>query len=225
MDKKQRAALGRFRRVREFLNANQVEGTSVKLQVLDQVVRDMTTKGEENDASHRQTRGATARQRALREALWKQHMFPLARIARRVFAVPEIRAKFALPAKLADNDAIVTSASGMAATAEMHAAVFVQEGLSEDFVARMRASILELRGAIDVRVEGQRRRKESREGLDALAKRGVAAVDVLDAIVQPRLESKPDLLAAWTSVKRPLEGGGGVRAVVEPDITPVVKVA
>ena len=225
MDKKQRSALGRFRRVHEFLTTNQVEGTQVKLQVLEQVVREMTSKGEEKDASDRQTKGATARQRALRDALWNQHMVPIARIARRVFSVPEVQVKFGLPPKRADNEGILSSASGMAQTAEQHAAVFVQEGLPAEFVSRMRAAIAELTEAVGVKVVSKRRRKTSRENLDTLVKRGVAAVDVLDAIVKPRLESQPDLLAAWQSVKRPIEPAGGGRTVVEPDITPVVKVA
>ena len=37
MEKKQRSAERRFRRVHEFLTTNPVEGTAVKVQVLDQV--------------------------------------------------------------------------------------------------------------------------------------------------------------------------------------------
>lgn len=225
MDKKQRSALGRFRRVQEFLTTNRVEGTQVKLQVLEQVIREMTTKGEEKDASDRATRGATARQRVLRDALWNHHMVPISQIARRAFSVPEVRVKFDLPLKRADNEAILASASGIAQTAEVHAAVFTQEGLSPEFVAQMRAAIAELSEAVGAKVISKRRRKTSRENLDALVKRGVGAVVVLDAIVKPKLESQPDLLAAWLSVRRPFDTASGGRAVVEPDITPAVKVA
>lgn len=69
-------------------------------------------------------------------------------------------------------------------------------------------------GVLAVRVESQRRRTTSRETTDKLVKRGVAAVDVLDGIVKPRLEAQPELLAAWKSVKRPTEPGG-VRALVQ----------
>ena len=54
-------------------------------------------------------------------------------------------------------------------------------------------------------------------------KRGVAAVD---AVALPGLAGRPEVLAAWKTVKSPTEPGGGVSAaVVEADITPVVKVA
>lgn len=222
MEKKQRSAVRRFRRVQEFLTTNPVEGTAVKLQVLDQVVQEMTSKGEEQDASDRLARGVTARQAALRDALRNRHMAPISRIARRVFEVPEIRAKFLLPRKRDDNVAVLNSARGMAQVAEQHAAVFTQEGLPAEFVAQFRSAIGELAGTLITRDQSQNRRKGSREALAKLVKRGVAAIDVLDAIVKPRLESQPDLLATWDSVKRHIEvGGGSSGGAVEPDITPV----
>ena len=53
MYKRDLSALRRFRRVHEFLTTNVVDGTQVKLQVLDQVVREMSQNGEEQDASTR----------------------------------------------------------------------------------------------------------------------------------------------------------------------------
>ena len=227
MTKRQRSALRRFRRVQEFLKTNQVEGTTVKLQVLDQVVREMSAEGEEKDASARLTKGETARQGALREALWNRHMAPISRIARRTFGVPGMDVKFALPPKRADNEAILDSARGMAQAAGQHAEVFVkQEGLPPDFLEQFKAAIEALDAARTTRVESQRRGKTSRKTLDELAKRGIAAVDVLDAIVKPRLESKPELLGAWNALKRPIDVGGGFNGV-SGEVTPtsVVKVA
>ena len=226
MDKRKRSALRRFRRVHEFLTSNEVEGTRTKLQVLDEVVQEMSGMGEAQDVSERVTRGEVARQRALRDGLWKRHMVPISRIARRVFGIPGMDVKFKLPVRRgADNDAILDAARGMAQAAEQHAAAFQAEGLPAEFLAQFRAAIDELAGALTKRVEGQRRWKTSRESLQKLVRRGVAAIDVLDAIVKPRLESQPDLLAAWNSVKRPIEPGGSGGVVQEPDITPAVKVA
>ena len=226
MEKKKRSALRRFRRTQGFLTTNPVEGTSVQQQVLDEVIREMTASGEEQDASARLTRGETARQRALRNALWNHHMAPLSRIARRAFGIPGMDAKFLLPPKRADNEAIINSARGMAQAAEQHAQVFVQQGLPSDFVAQLRAATDELAAVLKVRVQGQQRSKTSRETLDVLVKRGIAALDVLDAIVKPRLADQPELLATWNSVKRPIDVGGGASAGAgEVDISPVAKVA
>jgi predicted RNase H-like nuclease len=227
MDKKQRSALRRFRRVQEFLTTHKVEGTTLKLQVLDEVIREMSDGGAEQDASTRLTRGETVRQKALRDALWDRQMVPISRIARRAFGVPGMPVKFSLPKKVADNQAILDAARGMAQEAEQHAEVFVkQEGLPPDFLQQFHTAIAELSDALTTRTAGLRRKKTSREALEKLRKRGIATVDVLDAIVKPRLDAQPDLLAAWGSVKRPTEPGGGASSASgEPDITPAVKVA
>lgn len=226
MYKKYRSAQRRFIRVREFLVQHPVEGTQVKLQVLGDVVRDLAANGEEQDASTRLTRGETARQRSLRNALWNRHMVPLSRIAKRAFGIPGMDQKFTLPPKRADNEAILSAARGMLQAAEAHAEVFVQqEGLPADSFQAFRTAIDNLAAMLIVRVEGQRRKKTSGEAIEKLVKRGVATVDVLDAIVTPGLESRPELLAAWKSVKRPIEPGGSPGVAAMPDITPVVKVA
>lgn len=223
MTKKQRAALRRFRRVHEFLTTHQLDATSVKLQVLQDVVRRMSEGNQEADASTRLTLGETARQKALRDALWDKHMVPISRIARHVFGVPGMDVKFQLPKKRSDNDTILGAAQGMVAAAETHAEVFVQkQGLPQDFLEQFRAAITALDEAVPARVEVQRRKQTSRKTLEQLRKDGVAAVDVLDAIVKPRLADRPELLAAWNTVRRPIEPGGGVGALaIEPDITPV----
>lgn len=221
MDKKQRSALRRFRRAHEFLTSNTVEGTSAKLAALDEIIRQMTGTGEEQDASDRRSRGETVRQAALRQQLWDRHMVPISRIARRVFGVPEMDVKFRLPRKSADNQVLLDAGRGMAQAAEQHAEVFTQEGLPVEFVAQLRGAIEELSGALGARVEHQRRRQTSRQALQKLVKRGVAAVDVLDAIVKPRLQGQPELLTTWNRLKRPMEPGGGPAAVIgEPDISP-----
>src|SRR3954462_14382640 len=115
----------------------------------------------------------------------------------------------------------------MVQAAEQHVSEFVHlEGLPADFLDRFKAAIAELDAARSTKVETQRRRKTSRKTLDELFRRGIAAVDVLDAIVKPRLASKPELLGAWNLVKRPIDVGGGFSGVSgEVSATPVIKVA
>lgn len=226
MYKRHLTAQRKFRRADEFLMTNTVEGTQVKLQELQQVVRELSANGEEMDASTRLMRGEVGRQRGLRNVLWTRHMVPVARIARRVFGDPGMDQKFALPPKRADNEALLVAARGMLQAAEAHADVFVhQAGLPAEFTHQFRSAIDDLAAALNIRVEAQRRRKTSLEALQKLVKTGNAAVDVLDAIVSPRLDSKPDLLATWKSVKRPIEVGGNPGLTAVPDITPSVKAA
>ena len=212
--------------MQDFLTTNPVEGTQVQLQVLDEVLRAMLAHSEEQDATTRLTLGETGRQRALRDALRKQHMLPIARIARRSFGVPGMDQKFRVPTERAAIESLLVAARGMAQAATQHADVFVsQAGLPSDFIDRLRAATEALAAVTPARVEGLRRRRTSRETIAKLLKRGVAVVDVLDAIVTPRLEPQPQLLEVWRSMKRPSEPGGGAVASVLPDITPVAKVA
>lgn len=225
MDKRQRSALRRFRRAQEFLTANPVDGTAVNLRHLTEIIAEMTAKGEEQDAYDRKARGDTVQHFALRSALRNKHMLPISRIARRVISVPEVNVKFRLPRKVKDNQVILDAARGMAQAAEEHAAVFVQEGLPQDFVAQLRSAIDALQSVLGNRVASQRRRAMSRDALDKLIKRGIGTVGILDAIVKPKIEENTDILAGWNRAKRPIDVGGGVPAEAETDITPVVKVA
>jgi hypothetical protein len=226
MTKKGRIAVRRFRRVQEFLTTNPVNGTTTQLQVLSQVIDELSANGEELDATRRLTRGETARQRMLRDTLWQEHMLPIARIARRAFGREGLDVKFDIPRrKPADNEAILDAARGMAQVSEQHAEVFVRIGLPAEFVQQFRAAIEALSVVRSVKEESQRRKTTSSEAVTKLVKRGLAALAMLDAIVKPKLADKPDLAAAWRSVKRRVETGGGAGSADPVDITPVVKVA
>lgn len=52
-----------------------------------------------------------------------------------------------------------------------------------------------------------RRRNVAAESVAELVKRGRASLEMLDAIVSSRLESRPELLAAWKTAKRLAEVG------------------
>src|SRR5207237_3099195 len=130
--------------VEEFLTTHKVEGTEVKLQVLHQVIEGIEGDAAEHDASTRVTLGETRRQEALRDTLWNHHMAPISRIARRVFGVPGMDVKLQLPAKRADNEAILSAARGMAQAVEDHLEVFTQEGLPADFLKKFHSAVDDL---------------------------------------------------------------------------------
>jgi hypothetical protein len=226
MNKRARVMLRRFRRVQDFLTTNPVDGTQVKLQVLGEITRLLSECNVEQEASRRLTKGHTAKLTTLRRVLWNQHMVPLARIARRVIVDnAEVQAKLKLPPSRTVNERIVAVAGGMVEMAEQHAAVLVSEGLPADSLERMRAAIDALASALPDRSNTLNRKSKSLEVSAKLVKQGIRALEVLDAIVLPRLEDQPDLLAAWKIAKRPVDAGGGSGSAAPVDITPVVKVA
>jgi hypothetical protein len=216
MTKTQRNALRRFRRVQEFLAANEVSETAAQVQQLSEVIRQLAENGAEQDVSLRQSRGEVARQRSLRRALWVHHLVPVSRIARRMFGLPGMDVKFRLPPRRADNEALIDAATGMAQAAESHVAAFVQQGLAPDFVQQLRAATAEVSAAVGTRVQAGQRRTRADETVTALIGRGRASVYMLDAIVSSRLESKPELLAAWKTAKRETDAGGGGAPPADP---------
>ena len=224
LNKHQRNALRRFRRVQEFLAATEVAGTNAQVQALADVIQELSETGTEQDASHRQARGEVARQRALRQELWVHHLTPISRLARRIFGVPGMDVKLRMPPHSADNEAYIAAATGMAEAAEPHASEFVARGLPQDFVQQARAAAGALSAAVGTRVQATQRRSRAVQSLPELVKRGCACVDMLDAIASSRLASQPALLAAWKGAKRSVDVGAGGAPPAAPE-SPELRVA
>lgn len=206
MTKEQRDTLRRFRNVQEYLTTNRVVSTATQLAALSDIVRRLAETGADENEATRQLNAEVRRQRELRRALRVHHMRPISRISRRVLGTPGLDAKFVLPSYRADNEALISAATAMAAAAEQHAAAFVAQGLAQDFVQQFRAATAALASAVGTRVQLKQRRDKARETLVELVKRGRASVEMLDAIVSSRLEPQPELLAAWRTAKRRLDG-------------------
>jgi len=211
MKKAQRAARHRFGRVKDFLGQHPAVGGAAELgkqsQVLDEVLQKLSDNGEEQDAALRFTRAEITRQRALRHELRNNHMQPVSRIAKLVYGVPSMNTAFKMPKLRADNEALLDAARGMAQAAAKNADVFIEHGLQKDFLEQFRAATSALSDALGARVESQRRRTVANKSVAELVKRGNTAVQMLDAVVTPRLANDPDLLAAWKSVKKFTESG------------------
>ena len=229
MNKAQRASRRRFGRVKDFLGQHPMVGGAEELgkqsQELEQVLQKLSDNGEEQDARLRFTRAETARQGALRRQVWDNHMQPVSRIAKLVYGVPGMDRAFNMPKKRADNEALLDAARGMTQAAAKEADVFIEHGLPKDFLEQFRAATSALSDALGARVENQRRRTIANKAVAALVKRGNTAVQMLDAVVTPRLSHDPDLLAAWRSVKRLTESGGsagGSQPAIPTTSAPIV---
>ena len=229
MNKQQRAALRRFRRVQDFLTLHPAIGSADELgkqsQVLTEVLQKLSTFDAEADASVRLTRAETQRQAALRAELRDIHMSPISRIARLVYDVPTMERAFFMPKQRADNDALLAAARGMVQAAGKQPDVFIEHGLSKDFVEELRTAIGALADALGARVESQRRRTVATKTVTQLLKVGNTSVQMLDVVVSRRLRQDPELLASWRAVKR-LTDAGGVSGGVTPETpTPDIKAA
>lgn len=218
MNRKQSAALRSFRRVREFLAAHAPADAPAsfakKVAELDEVMGAMAQEANEQNTGTRLTAGETRRQRALRDALWEDHMAPIAAVARSIYGVPGVKEELQLPGKSADNDRILAAAEGMANTVERAKAVFVDHGLNENFVDQLRAATAALRQVLVARDESNRRRTRATEAVRQHVRRGARAVQVLHGILLPMLRRNPDLKAAWERAKARVEPSGGATGAV-----------
>jgi hypothetical protein len=125
-------------RIQGFLDTNgevmHGVNTSGARAKLDDVVKQLATHAVLQDKGARTSKGETERQRVLRIALRDDHMAPISLIAKqRLRDKPEF-ASLALPARNVGHQRLLAAAKAMAEAAEPHTPVFVEEGLSPQFV-------------------------------------------------------------------------------------------
>src|SRR6185437_6998221 len=100
------------------------------------------------ESKKRLARAASARQRVLRNALRLLHMRPIASIAfAELRQTTEVNALQMPPAGTTSRQLIIV-ARAMAEAAEPHVGVFVEMGLSDDFIARLGAAASALEGCL-----------------------------------------------------------------------------
>jgi len=202
----QRNVLRCLRRVQEFVAAHQVADAPATLgkqrEELDVVIAQLSKETLDQDAGHRLTKAETKKQKGLRVALWRNHMQPIARVAREIFGRSGMDAALKLPRLSVAHEVVVTAAGAMAESAQKSEAAFVEHGLSLDFVAELKAAAQELNASLGARDATQRRRTTATAAVKDQLKRGRRAVRLLNAILSPRLAGDPELLAAWNNVRK-----------------------
>ena len=206
MNRTERSTLSSFLRVQEFLAQNPVAEAPATLgtqaSALNDVIARLSNDTVDQEAGGRFTRVHTESQRTLRAQLYTDHMQPIARVAREVFGASGMDRAFRLPKLTTVNQTLLAAAGAMAEAAGKARDVFVQHGLSQDFIEQLRASATALETARTAKTESARRRVTATAAVKDQVKQGRKAVRLLDAILKPRLAKDPELLAAWSSAKR-----------------------
>jgi hypothetical protein len=206
MQSRQGNVLQALRTVENFLTTNAAKlddvvttGTRKKLA---ETITTLEATVNEQAGSGVIAKGGTSRYHALRIALIRDHMAPIARIARAELPpTPELSA-LRMPRTAWKMERLAAAAHGMAQAAESSAAHFVAAGLPTDFIAR-------LQGAADAMVRSVSDRKQTRgrltgatKGLATTISSALKLVGVIDALVTSALVDDPALLANWKVVKR-----------------------
>jgi hypothetical protein len=169
---------------------------------LDRAIAAWQTYATDQTGNALAAQGATQKQRALREALLRQHMAPIARIAKaRLPRTPELT-PLRMPRSNPSVQRLATAAYGMAQEAAKHVAVFVAAGQPVDFLTGLTDAADALIASVGARSQSRSRRRAATAGLRDALSAGRHCVGILDALIQRALKDDHALLAGWNAVKR-----------------------
>lgn len=229
MHRKGRSTLESFQRVQEFLTqhpfADSPADLGAQAKELDVVIAGLDDESLEQESSTRNVAVLAKARDTAREELYKDHMRPIAVIAREVFGRTGMDRAFRLPRSWASNQPLLAASGAMADAAERAKDTFVARGMPADFVDRLRAAAARLDVVRQSRTESARRRVTSTARLNDLLRRGRSAIRQLDGLLTPRLAKDPALLTAWRSATRVRPTSAVGSAAEAPATTDIQKVA
>jgi hypothetical protein len=156
----------------------------------------------EQTSSNLASQGATQHSRALRRALVRDHMAPIARLVQADLPpAPQVDA-LRMPDPAWSVERLAAAALGMAHEAAPHAEAFVAAGMKPDFIARLTSAANAMTEAVRDRAQTRGKLSGATKGLKTTLASGRKLVRVLDAFVSSELAEEPALLATWKRVKR-----------------------
>lgn len=147
-------------------------------------------------------KGGTSRYLTLRLALIRDHMAPIARIARAELPPSAATAELRMPRPGWKVERLAAAARGMAQAAEPYEADFVIAGLPPDFIARLNAASDAMVRSVSERSLTRGRLTGATKGLATTLASGRKLVDAIDALVTSALAGDKAMLANWKRVKR-----------------------
>jgi hypothetical protein len=201
---RQGAVLEMLRRVQAFLDKLATLGwlpESLARQRLDEVVERIAAHALEQLAGQRISQGETEKQRRLRHSLRHYYMRPIAVIAREHLREKPEFALLRLPPWNLRGVGLSAVARDMANTADIHIDLFVEGGLSREFVAELRAVADQLEASFVARGHAQAQRAGATQGLKAETTRAHALIQVIDSQLRPKLRVNDQLLREWEVAK------------------------
>jgi hypothetical protein len=169
---------------------------------LDDIVVALVRHVAEQTGSSADATGAAKQKLAIRRTLLRDHMGPIARVARlRLRTTPEL-AGIRMPVGSQSIARLASLAYGMAQAAEPHTDLFTASGLPADFIARLNAATDDLLRAVDARKASRGRVAGANVGLKTKLAEARKIVDLIDAFVRTALQDDAVALANWTYAKR-----------------------
>jgi hypothetical protein len=206
MQTRQGNVLQSLRNVQSFLHDNAAVLDAVihtgARRRLDDAITQLAAHASAQDANDIASQGSTRQQRALRTVLQRDHMSPIARIAKVDLSDTPAIEPLRMPKGRPSTERLASAAYGMAKAATPFAPVFVAAGLPSDFVARLKGASDDMISAVSERAQTRGKRSGATRGLAHKLTEGRKVVHILDAFVKTALKRDGPLLASWERVKR-----------------------
>jgi hypothetical protein len=146
--------------------------------------------------------GLTRAKDAKREALLRDHIAPIVRVARLESASHPDLASLRMPRGEPGTQKLLALAAGMASIAADHRDVFVAAGLRPTFVEDFNAAIDDLLATLTARSERRGARSGATRGVDASLRVCTKYKAVLGAFIQTEARDDRPLLMNWRTVQR-----------------------
>lgn len=204
-------------RVREFLRAHPMEGTSYSNALAR--FEELLVRAQELVARQREgtivARAASARRKELRHVLQFELLRHLVRVG--VVAAKqrtELARQFRLPQ--GTHLAFLTAAKGMLATAETQKDALVSEGMSETLLEDLGKAVEEFEAASESSRAGRRGHVGARVELAGVTLEITERIRLLDGLVRYRFRKDGELLGEWVSASK-VPGPSRVKVGVKPD--------
>lgn len=206
MQSRQGNMLQSLRAVEEFLDTNAAilgdvvnTGTRRKLATVIAALDATVTEQAGNSVV---AQGGTRHYKALRRALVRDHMAPIARMAiADLPPTPQVEA-LRMPNRNWSAARLAGAAHGMAVAAEPFRAQFVEAGMPDDFIERLTTAADAMVQSLSDRAQSRGRLSGATKGLQSTLASGRKLVGVIDALIASKLTDDPGVLAYWQKVKR-----------------------
>lgn len=185
---------------------------------LDNSIAELTEHAAVQNGHTRVAQGLTGVQRAKRAVLIRDHMAPIARIAKlKLEASPELVA-LTITKDRPSAERLVALAYGMAKAAEPHADTFISAGCKPDFVQSLRDAADDMLRSLHARAQSRGIVREATSALETKISRARKVVRVIDGFVRSALANDRDALERWKVVKRVPQPhtGSGTRTPATP---------
>ena len=206
MQSRQANMLRSLRSVEEFLNANAatlngIVNSGTRKKLADAITTLETTVSTQAGTSV-VAKSGTSRYRALRLVLIRDHMAPIARIARAELPpTPEMSA-LRMPPQNWKVERLAAAAHGMGEGARPYLALFVEAGLDPDFIEQLDAAADAMVRSVSDRAQSRSRLSAATKDLTLTLASARKLVDAIDALVTRALADEPGLLKGWKVIKR-----------------------